>query len=229
MFNKPMAQNYIDQGAAALREANDRGEKANTQTQALNIMDQQAKSLPSGGLASLSANAPEKMHTANLVNNLLTGLGLPAAVDPNKLAALEDIHKNAVSVATASGGHSGAEVLNLALARTPDIQNTPEGFKRLSAGLRQSMNYERDRAAFMTNYVTRYGHSQGAEQLFQKLNPPEKYAREAVISSIEPVHLSNFLKYVAEDPNDKAGIAKARAMIDKKYGVGASDLVLQGR
>ena len=100
------------------------------------------------------------------------------------------------------------------------MENTALAYHRIAAGLKEAAQYEQDKLDFLESYVAKYSTIKGAEQLFRKLNPPEAYAKRAILSTIEPGDLAHLRASKKED------IMKHSAEIDKRYGKGITEMLL---
>ena len=89
-------------------------------------------------------------------------------------------------IANTNGGHEAGFILNSSVGATPGMNNTYLGYKRVAAGIQMANQYTIDRSNFMDNYQAKFGHLNGAEQLFDKLNPPQAYAQKAIAMSSIP-------------------------------------------
>ena len=101
------------------------------------------------------------------------------------------------------------------MTANPGADNTAMGYKRITAGLREAAHYEQDRSRFMQSFMTKYGHLNGAEESFSRLNAPERYSQRAILSTV--------------DPRDAEALTQNPALasrIDQKYGVGVSKLIM---
>ena len=120
------------------------------------------------------------------------------------------------------GGKEPGFIVQQSVQANPGAENSALGYKRITAGLRQASAYEQNRTAFNEDYAAKFGHLNGAEQLFTKLNPPEMYAKRAILSTVDPSDAQALREYVVKN-NDPSKAIKA---FDSHYGQGVSNLVL---
>jgi hypothetical protein len=107
----------------------------------------------------------------------------------------------------------------------PGIENTPIGYERISAGLREGAKYEQDKNQFYSEYYSRFGHLDGAEKMFRDANPVKMYADRAILSTVRPEDGEAFTAYAARE-TDASKLNKAKSIFDAKYGRGVADKVL---
>lgn len=91
------------------------------------------------------------------------------------------------------------------------------GYQRLLAGLKMAAQYEQDRAKFINNYYTKFRNTFEAQELFDKLNPPSRYAQAAIASTIHPSHMEALKKYGMN----------IKDQIDKIYGAGTAQALME--
>jgi len=212
--------------AAALSEQQrQKAQAAYTQQLQLAQMTSAFDQLPKNGFLAPGALGDQKLDIAKKVNSLTTTFGFNPLFDPNDVGAIEEIKKGSFRLGSAlasSMGHEPGFIVQQAVGANPGFENTPLGYKRIAASLSSVAQREADESAFFDNYRARFGHLNGAVELFNTLNPPQKYADKAIVSTIAPEDAAAFRDYVAKykDPT------KAATTIDKVYGSGASRALL---
>jgi len=186
----------------------------------LDMMDHSADVLNSAGWSATGSGANAKLGAAKSVNSLLQSVGLPAAIDPNKVANWEDLNKETTragfDLARTLGSREAATIVQSSVSAVPGAENTPMGFKLVSSGIRQAIQREKDYYNFATDYAkTHRGNTFGADVEFNKQFPPDLYSKTAVANSIPPAAIS----MMKGDP-------KLASKFDEKYGQGMSAFVL---
>lgn len=186
----------------------------------LDMMDHSADVLNSAGWSSTGAGANAKLGAAKSVNSLLQTVGLPAAIDPNKVANWEDLNKETTragfDLARTLGSREAATIVQSSVSAVPGAENSPLGFKLVSSGIRQAIQRERDYYNFATEYAkTHRGNTFGADVEFNKQFPPDLYSKTAVANAIPP----DAIKLMKSDP-------KLAGKFDEKYGSGMSTFIL---
>jgi hypothetical protein len=145
--------------------------------------------------------------------------------DPTDVSALEELAKDNKRLGFALSKTMGREpgfIVQQAITANPGAANTPLGFHRITEALRQAAQYEQDRNAFYDSYKAKFGHLEGANDLFTKLNPPQKYAERAIVNSIDPTHLAEIRQWASE--NQGKDLSAGQAQFDKIYGKNAFKL-----
>ena len=189
----------------------------------LDEMDRQYAQLPKTSILAPGAAATARADIAKGINTFAATLGAAPPFDPNALAANENLLKDrfrlGADLAKSMGGREPGYIVEQAVKANPGADNTPLAYQRITAGLRQASQYQQDRAAFFDDYNARFGHLNGAQQAFDRMNPPDRYADRAVISTVDPRDVGA-LQQNARNP-------EAAAAIDRKYGVGTSAIIMR--
>ncbi|MDP9103936.1 MAG: hypothetical protein M3N05_08025, partial [Pseudomonadota bacterium] len=198
--------------------------KADDQIARLTEMQHQYQSLPSSGFLRPGAMAPERLEGARALNTAIQALGGSPVFNEKDVAAMEatmkDTSKLGFDMVQGMGREPGF-IVERAIGANPSIANTPLGFARITAGLREAAQYERDKAEFYQDYQSKWGHLDGADIAFRKQNPKEMYANRAILSTVDPRDAKAVMDH-ARDP-------EAARALDKKYGTGTAKLVLGGQ
>jgi hypothetical protein len=196
---------------------------------ALEEMDKQFKSLPSEGFLVPGSYATERLDFAKKANTFVQAIGGKAAFDVDNVAAMESISKNSfrlgAALARAIGSREPGFIVQQSVQANPGIENSPIGYERISAGLREAAKYEQDKNQFYTEYYSKFGHLEGAEKMFRDANPPKMYADRAILSTVRPVDTEAFTAYAAKE-TDQSKLNKAKEILDQKYGKGVADKIL---
>jgi hypothetical protein len=202
-----------------LEEQNNAAKSAYAQLFRLNEMDRQFSSLPQSGFTAPGSFATERLNFAKNINSALAGLGAKPLFSPDDVASAETLGKDTkrlgFETSKAMGGREPGFIVQQAISANPGIDNTPMGYRRIVAGLKQAAQYEQDRSDFYNDYYSKKGDLVGAETAFREANPVENYGKAAVISTIPPAAVD----YLRKNPDQ----AKA---FDAKYGIGSSKMVI---
>jgi len=159
----------------------------------LQQMDHAADTLNSrGGFLGTGPTAPERLTFASNVNDVLRTAGLPAAFDPSAVASWEELKKATVTAGFELSSHyegharQAASTIISATSAVPSASNSPEGFKYVSAGIREAAQNAIDLHEFAKQPVyDQNGNLVKAETDFYKNVPAPMYARRA-ISTVTP-------------------------------------------
>jgi hypothetical protein len=216
-------------GAETVKEQNRKAEAAYDQLYSLEEMDKQFKNLPSEGFLVPGAYANERLEFAKRANTFVQALGGKPAFDTSDVASMESISKNSFRLGSALARSIGSRepgfIVQQSVQANPGIENTPIGYERISAGLREGAKYEQDKNQFYSEYYSKFGHLDGAEKMFRDANPVKMYADRAILSTVRPEDNEAFLAYAAKE-TDASKLNKAKSIFDAKYGKGVSDKVL---
>lgn len=191
----------------------------------LDNMDHSFNDLSKTGLLAPGQHVDERTNFAVGVNTMASILGGKPIFDPTDVAALEELAKDNKRLGFALSKTMGREpgfIVQQAISANPSAANTPLGFHRITEALRQAALYEQDRNAFYDSYKAKFGHLEGANDLFTKLNPPQQYANRAIVNSIDATHLAEIRQWA--EANKGKDISAGRAQFDKIYGINAFKL-----
>ena len=138
-----------------------------------------------------------KQQIAKAANSALASMGITPWFDPDKIAAGESLeHQTKIggmqAVSTLLGAaHEAASVVSSTQTAFPNLDNTPEGAKLLTAGLDNAARMVADRHVFMANWALSHPGSNmvGADVAFQVLRSPEKYTQRG-ISEVAPIGIN---------------------------------------
>ena len=225
-MNPTMQKEEAANAARDLAAQRDKSKAAFAQQYRLDEMDQQIDNLPKTGPLAQGSYATERGEFAKSANTVLRSLGGSDLFDPSSVAAIETLTKDrfrlGAELSRSIGGHEPGFIVQQSVQANPGAENAALGYKRITAGLRQASVYEQNRTAFNEDYAAKFGHLNGAEQLFTKLNPPEMYAKRAILSTVDPSDAKALREYVVQNKDP----SKAIKTFDSHYGQGVSNLVL---
>jgi hypothetical protein len=117
----------------------------------------------------------------------MSALGL--RVDPQfaaEVGAAEDLNKLTTrlgfDLSQTLGSNEAASIVMQSMGAVPGGLNTPEGAKKILAGIEAANRRRIDRHKFMEDWARKHANSLlGAEQAFNSANPPELYALSAFV------------------------------------------------
>jgi len=215
-----------------IREQRSRANAANKELYRLDEMTGAFNTLPPNGLLTSGKYAPERLNFVKSLNTFSQVAGGKPFWDATQVGAAEQLAKDAFrlgqSAANSAGTVAGRDIIEQSVMATPGMELTAAGFRRVAAGMRAAAQYEIDKANFLDNYSGQWGHLSGAEELFNKMNPPEEYARKAVISTIDPALLKRVNAYVEQykDRPITDIVKELSPSIDRLYGAGVTAKIL---
>ena len=221
MFDPEIAKTAKAVAEPILKQYQTASDSADQQIYRLHEMNTQFANLPDTGIFAPGAYAEERLNVAKGLNAVVQSLGGKPAFDPNKIGAAEQISKDSFRLGTELARSLGREpgfIVQQSVQANPGINNTKTGWARITAGLEQAARYQQDKNTFLSDYYQRYGNLNGAEDVFRKFNPPERYAEKAILSTV-PVGVFEDLK--------KYGPDQMRAKIDPVFGQGVTDLMMR--
>jgi hypothetical protein len=227
--DKALEASETSAGIKQVEEQRESAKAAYGQLYRMDEMDKQFANLPTEGFLAPGAYAKERQDFAKTINGMLSVLHGTPAFDPNQVAANEALIKDTFRLGTELVKGMGREpgfIVQAAVQANPGIEITPMAYRRIMAGLRQAAEYEKDRAAFFDNYFSKYGTLSTANEQFARLNPPENYARRAILSTIPEDVANRYKEYVAKSIKDGKPYDKATEDIEKNYGKGTAALIL---
>jgi hypothetical protein len=219
-------------GSETTAEQSKKASSAQDQLTQLKTMEAEFEAIPKSGFTSLGAYGQEKSAIARKINDLLGVIGAEPMFDPSVQANIEQIHKGSTrlgyATSSAINSREPGYIITGAIRANPNIENTPEGFKRLVNALEQEAQIQIDKDKFLKNYFARFGHiDEAATDMFYKLNPPEKYIARAVAKTVDPVWIQNLREHSPDTREDKNG-PTLRELIDKQYGKGTTNILMGG-
>lgn len=219
-------------GKPTVEELNKKARSAYDQLRELKSMEAEFEQLPKQGFLSTGEYAPKKIAIAKKIDDLLGVIGAPPAFSGSQKASLEQIIKGSTKLgyATSSAINSREPgyIITGAIRANPNIENTPEGFKRLINGLKQEAYLARDKAVFTQDYFDRFGTAGAdAEEQFYKYNPEQKYIAKAIADSVDPVWMQQLREH-NPDTKENGNGKSLRDLIDAEYGKGTTNILMGG-
>ena len=225
-MNPTLSKQEADNAARDLAAQRDKSKAAFGQLYRLDEMDQQIGNLPPTGLLAQGSYATERGEFAKGVNTFLHTLGGSDVFDPSSIGAIENLTKDrfrlGAELSRSIGGKEPGFIVQQSVQANPGAENTAIGYKRITEGLRQAAQYEQNRTTFYEDYAAKFGHLNGAEDLFRQQNPREMYAKRAILSTVDPADAKALREYVVSNKDP----SKAIKSFDEHYGQGVSNLIL---
>ena len=162
-----------------------------------------------------TALAQSKIWLAKHINSVL-----PGTIDPKRVGAAEDITKQVVYLgqekARELGAREAAQVIQQTIQANPGLETTPEGRKRIVAGLRMAIERQKDFSQFVKDYRQTNGTAAGADAAFEKQNPASRYYAQAEVNALPPARQKTLNRDVQDlyiHRNDPEAVKR----FDKEY------------
>lgn len=188
VFN-PMGQEVArDQAVKGVEQARNDYQAGQAMKVQLDMMKDAAHSLPDTGFLSRGAGASARAAIAKNVNTALQTAGIQPWFDPNAVGSYEELNKLATrfgfDLARTLGSREAASIVSQAQSAVPSGENTKQGFERIVAGIEAMTQRQSDYYTAMQKWQQQSGGDiSGFDNWFNAMNPPEKYAKAAVLST----------------------------------------------
>jgi len=188
----------------------------NTQTQ-LSEMQHDLGQIQNSTWTSPGTGFENRVKWARAVNTGFNALGIAPPIDENAVASGENLNKLTTrlgfSLSSSLGSGEAANIVNQAVASVPGGANSKEGAARIISGIQAANQRKLDYYNFLQDWSAKgYGSIKGADQAFNRSNPPELYA----LASYVP---SGAIQALRADPS-------LAPQFEQKYGTGTSKYVL---
>jgi hypothetical protein len=225
--------------APGLKAAEDMKVKASSVPSAQFLIDTMAKDVKTSNTNSFTApgmTGEMRNKIASYLNDLAGVTGLTKAIDPANVAAFEGIQKGTIRLGYSTtndvtNSRIPFEFVKSAIQANPSIANSPLGAYMLLRNNEQAKQMLSDQAEFYTNYVSKYGHTGGAEKAFTAWNDPQKYVDRGVLKATEdfiPKEAQDALRQRVAQYGKEFPVAMQRDKrdFDSMYFKGASKILL---
>ena len=225
----------MEMGAPVVTEARNQANASMTQQRSLNDMYEQINNMPDEGFLQQGAYPELRKHVAQVTNTVTQALFGKTVFDPGNVAALEDAIKNQTVLAGASSnaiGQHSQGIMNQISQASPGPGLSKIGYLRVAAGMMQTAQMVQDRAEFFERwYKENDGDMTGASKAFMTATDNlHKYSNAAILHTIPEADRKAVLDYKAANPQLKDAELRAQlAEVDKKWGKGATDIILKGQ
>lgn len=202
----------LKQGTDAITTAQSDNSVAQQTQQLLQEMKHNLAQLPAEGIMAPGTAFPERAQFAKGINTYLQVFGLEPFFPEGEVAASEDLNKLTTrlgfDLSRILGSGEAASVIMNSIAAVPGGANSAPGGKKIIAGLEAANQRRIDYYEFIQKWAAKNGGSVlGADEYFNRNNPPELYA----LSSYVPREAMEYLRAnptFADDFNKKYGDGK---------------------
>jgi hypothetical protein len=224
------AKGAYDSGKAAVGELEAKARNTGPAMVQLQQIIQEYNSLPETGLLSPGAGATQRYALIDKANAALRAIGAEP-IDRNSAGAVEAINKGTFSLgatlANSIGTREPGYIVSQAVKNSPGIEMSKKGFELVSSGLKQNAEYSNDRARFFRDYLSKFQHLDGAQEAFDHANPPEMYAKRAILTTIPADEKNRFVEFVRKNgekyPNETRTTIQN---FEREHSKGSAALVL---
>lgn len=204
-----------------LKEARENSVVASQAKYRLTEMNEAFAQLPATGPFAPGVGADQRVAFGKAMNGFLNTLNIAPMFDTKAIAAGELLQKDnyRLGIETTKGmGREPGYIVMASVKMNPGMENTLLGQKKIVSGLMQGAQYNQDWNQFQNDYFAKFHNVNGARDMFNKLNPPEAYARRALASVVDPQDTAALIQ--------NGGRPNAIKAIDAKYGPGSAAAIL---
>jgi hypothetical protein len=173
----------------------------------------------------MGANANAKAEFGKQWNGMLDTLGVQGHhIDPTKIATWEEFNKESARAgmelinANFGGSREAASIIKMGTEAVPAAQQTYLGAKYNAASIKAAAQREIDLHEYKARLLQEGKPIVGADVAFNKTNPPQAYATQAIVSQIPPGAVAHLRSNPALAPQ-----------FDKQFGPGTAALVMGAR
>lgn len=207
----------IPETTDALKQARTNYQAATASQTQLAEMQHDLATLPNSGFTAAGSGFGHRIAFAKTVNTAFQMAGVQPPIDEKAVAAGEDLNKLTnklgFSLSSTLGSGEAASIIEKSVASVPGGANSPEGARRIIAGIQAGNQRANDYYTSMQDWAGKSGGSvRGFDQWFNQHNPPELYA----LASYVPAGAIQALRAHPE----------AAGAFEQKYGAGTSRYVL---
>jgi hypothetical protein len=220
-FSPTGQQIVANETTGALNEARGEYQGAQSAQTQLSEMKHDLATIPNSAWTTPGTGFQSRVQWAKSINTAFQGLGVEPPIDERAVAAGEDLNKLTTrlgfDLSKTLGSREAATVVDQAVSAVPGGYNSPEGARRVIAGIEAANQRKMDYYNFLQDWSAKTGGSiKGADDYFNRVNPPELYA----LASYVPTPAISYLRDHPEFAPD----------FDAKYGLGhsVSQYVLAG-
>lgn len=204
----------------ALKQARTNYQAATTMQTQLGEMQHDLAALPASAMTKQGSGFNSRVQIAKTINTALQMANIQPWFDEKAVAAGEDLNKQTTrlgfNLSSTLGSGEAASIVEKSVASVPGGANSPEGARRIIAGIQAGNQRSMDYYQFLQDWAGKSGGSiRGADQYFNERNPPELYA----IASYVP---AGAIQALRQHPDQAANF-------EQKYGAGTSKYVLSGQ
>lgn len=210
----------IPETTDALHQARTNYQAATTMQTQLGEMQHDLSALPASAMTKQGSGFGTRVQIAKTINTALQMANIQPWFDEKAVAAGEDLNKQTTrlgfNLSSTLGSGEAASIVEKSVASVPGGANSPEGARRIIAGIQAGNQRNMDYYQFLQDWAGKSGGSiRGADQYFNAHNPPELYA----IASYVP---AGAIQALRQHPDQAANF-------EQKYGAGTSQYVLNGQ
>jgi hypothetical protein len=215
--------------AQAQNDVNNMESKARSQADArlqLTQLIQQFDAIPQGGITDFGAGNARRNEILAKVNGVLGVLGADKIDAPSQgfyEAAKKGTFNLGAKVANSIGTREPGTIVNQAVQSQPGTEMSRKGIDIVTGSMMAQNDYDRDKAQFFRNYVSRFKTLEGADAAFEQYNPVSMYANRGLLNSIPADDRKYLASYIAQNPDKRVDAIRK---FESTHGLGTGKLVL---
>ena len=215
--------------AQAQNDVNNMESKARSQADArlqLTQLIQQFDAIPQGGITDFGAGNARRNEILAKVNGVLGVLGADKIDAPSQgfyEAAKKGTFNLGAKVTNSIGTREPGTIVNQAVQSQPGTEMSRKGIDIVTGSMMAQNDYDRDKAQFFRNYVSRFKTLEGADAAFEQYNPVSMYANRGLLNSIPADDRKYLASYIAQNPDKRV---YAIRKFESTHGLGTGKLVL---
>jgi hypothetical protein len=174
----------IQEADEKIKKATDANDAAQNMKYRLDEFEHAYGNLPDSGWMAPGKGLEERQTVAAAANTLTRMLGQGNVIDPQQLASSEELKKLSTTMgfdlARTLGSREAQMIVRQAVGSVPSGELSPQGARRLVAGLRAAAQRQEDYYSGLQSWSARNnGSVLGYDDWFNKTHSPEKYAMRA--------------------------------------------------
>ncbi|MBM7047582.1 hypothetical protein [Rhizobium lusitanum] len=181
MFSPTGQQIVANETTDALKQAREEYQGATSAQTQLGEMKHDLATIPNSAWTAPGTGFQSRVQWAKTINTAVQAMGMEPPIDETAVAAGEDLNKLTTrlgfDLSKTLGSREAASIVDQSVSAVPGGANSPEGARRVIAGIEAANQRKMDYYNFLQDWSAKTGGSiKGADEYFNKANPPELYA-----------------------------------------------------
>ena len=180
-FSPTGQQIVANETTDALKEARGEYQGAQSAQTQLAEMKHDLATIPNSAWTTPGTGFQSRVQWAKSINTALQTMGVQPLIDEKAVAAGEDLNKLTTrlgfDLSKTLGSREAASIVDQSVSAVPGGANSAEGARRVIAGIEAANQRKIDYYNFLQDWSAKTGGSiKGADDYFNRVNPPEMYA-----------------------------------------------------